>query len=220
MDRDRGYKKERKRKRWVWYWLLKTIKFIKMTFPSCPSSHKYTQINRDTCRQLELSKQTYVCHIPTARTQRHTHASPHTNRGASRSTYFIPGCLSQCVMNTDGSWGLLCQAARQTVEQLFICPNGKYFVTRPRCPKDFHWQGTHITAAHHIKPPKTRLSCLWATFAPLPHRSRKVKQQNYLKFVFLCVLVTFTPVLSQLFFFLTVSKSNCSFSLHFWFSQD
>lgn len=61
----------------------------------------------------------------------------------------------------------------QAAEQLFVCPNGKYFVTRPCCPKDFLWHAAHITAAHHIKSLKTRLFCLWEAFASLPRHGRE-----------------------------------------------
>lgn len=77
------------------------------------------------------------------------------------------------------------QANRQAVEQLFICPNGKYFVTRPCCPKDFLWHATHITAAHHIKSLKTRLFCLWEAFASLPRHGRETLRHSRLMFVFL-----------------------------------
>lgn len=73
----------------------------------------------------------------------------------------------------------------QAAEQLFVCPNGKYFVTRPCCPKDFLWHAAHITAAHHIKSLKTRLFCLWEAFASLPRHGRETLRHGRLMFVFL-----------------------------------
>lgn len=107
----------------------------------------------------------------------HTHQTPTQRRENpngdrwTESTYFIPGCLSQCVMNTDGS-RLHWRAARPTIEQLLIRPNIKYFVPRPRCP----WKKTHGTAARHIKPPETRqvFVLLWA-------RNRKILKKRHLR---------------------------------------
>lgn len=84
-----------------------------MTFPSCSPSQRHTPINTET--HAHNDSQTHILYAN--HKQQHTH----TNGDRStelKSTYFIPGCLSEYVMNTDGSWGY---SDRQPDRQLSSC---------------------------------------------------------------------------------------------------
>lgn len=137
-------------------------------FLFCFPSHRHTKINIEThahnYRQVSthmLNIFLQILHTP------YTHVHTLKQRQMDRVGISLFYSWTSVRMCYEYRWqlGLHWQAARQTVEQLFICPNGKYFVTRPRCPKDFLWKGTHIAVAHHIKPPETRLFFLRVAFS-------------------------------------------------------
>lgn len=143
-----------------------------MSFPSCSQSQRQTQVNTDTYTY----SQTHLC-SPRSYTAAYTYKWRWINRVEINLFYSWMSVRMCCEY-----WlqlGLHWQAAKQTVEQLFICPNVKYFVAYPNCPTDFLWKGTRITVAHHIKPPETR----WfgfGLFVPL-RRHNSVLQQRHLR---------------------------------------